>query len=376
MHCEIKQSAQDTLIYQFDLNTISCSDFGQLCDAINSFEEIGIKRGSLIYLGPDQNGITLEKDVKLMEEYKQNIKQLVHEGDTHIIITYTQYIMDYMVYGESECNTPNENNLLYYVGIQFIISNLILHRCIKIIVNVLLIMSNNNSKLNELNSPLNEIAVVNINGKIVYQFSTDSSGSNDILSEQILHYMKNNTAINSINSFKSDLISGNFRHISTKCNESRSNLENEIKNICFDFKNNFEYAKTNYHSLNIYSADKHESNKETGDNKLDGYVYVISGNNNIDAGCNGLVGDKQIDNGSIEEAEDDIFNGNGSNKYNNNYNNIIYDIISAKNYDDNKGLMECTLNMKSNHLVCINKLLYTTTETPTLSYTTTSIPVY
>eukprot|EP01084_Bolivina_argentea_P103526 185423_1 len=146
MHCEIKQSAQDTLIYQFDLNTISCSDFGQLCDAINSFEEIGIKRGSLIYLGPDQNGITLEKDVKLMEEYKQNIKQLVHEGDTHIIITYTQYIMDYMVYGESECNTPNENNLLYYVGIQFIISNLILHRCIKIIVNVLLIMSNNNSK--------------------------------------------------------------------------------------------------------------------------------------------------------------------------------------------------------------------------------------
>eukprot|EP01084_Bolivina_argentea_P103527 185424_1 len=79
MHCEIKQSAQDTLIYQFDLNTISCSDFGQLCDAINSFEEIGIKRGSLIYLGPDQNGITLEKGYKLMEEYIKNVKQLVHE---------------------------------------------------------------------------------------------------------------------------------------------------------------------------------------------------------------------------------------------------------------------------------------------------------
>eukprot|EP01083_Nonionella_stella_P226505 804337_1 len=55
------------------------------------------------------------------------------------------------------------------------------------------------------------------------------------------------------------------------------------------------------------------------------------------------------------------------------------------NHKINKKLMDIN-NMKSNHLVCINNLLFTTTETPTqshtnkekptLSYTTTSIQVY
>eukprot|EP01083_Nonionella_stella_P226508 804341_1 len=46
------------------------------------------------------------------------------------------------------------------------------------------------------------------------------------------------------------------------------------------------------------------------------------------------------------------------------------------NHKISKQLIDINNNMKLNHLVCINNLLCKTEETPTLSYTTTLIPVY